>query len=146
MTTDLNIPYLCNMIHREEEKANYFGTLLFAVLCYLLFLSFSTAFRDSSSYSSPNQLKSEISLSSTRAVVTASIQLPELQSSCQSLRYANHLTLFCKTFRLFAADRTNAQSLSLFEKKELLIKTIFSSKSFCLRIPPSNAEEPPILG
>ena len=142
----MNILYICNMNHREEEKANYLGTLLFAVLCLLLFLSFSTTSRDSSSFSSSSRLKSETTLSSARAVVTASIQLPEVQSSCQSLRYATHLTLFCATFRLFAAERTNAHSLSQLEKKELLIKTIFNSKSICRRIPSPDAEEPPILG
>ena len=145
MTTDLNIIYLYIMIHREEERSNYLGTLFFAVLCFLLFLSFSTISRDSSP-SSPSHLRSEITLSSSRAVVSASIQLPELQSSSQSLRYATHLTLFRETFRLFAAERANTQSLSLLEKKELWIKPLLCPRSISLRLPPPGKEEPAILG
>lgn len=134
------------MIHWEEERTNYFGALFFAVLFFLLLTSVSATMRDRLSLSAQAQFKSELTLTAARAVPADVIQIPDVQSSCRSLRYSTHLTLFCETFRLFAAERANAHSLSQLEKKELLIKTIFNRKSICLRIPPPDAEELPILG
>jgi hypothetical protein len=132
------------MINQKEDTANYFGTLFFMVLIFILFASFSNRSAGPITLSSQYQPKSESNLSITKAVVADAIQLPSVQNSCLPLLRNFNINLFNETCKILADNSKITQNFIVLKETELLIKPL-SPQWLCFLLLPPDTQEPRIL-
>ncbi len=132
------------MLNQKEDTANYFGTLFFMVLIFILFASFSNRSAGPIALSSHYQPKSELSLNITKAVVVDAIQLPSVQNSCLSLFHNYNINLFNETCKILADNSKIAQRFIVLKETELLIKPL-SPLWLCFLLLPPDTKEPRVL-
>jgi len=132
------------MLNQNEDTTNYFGTLFFVVLIFIVFASFSNKSAEPISLSSQYQPKSELSLNITKAVVADAIQLPSVQKSCLPLLHNFNINLFSETRKILADNNKITQSFIVLKETELLIKPL-SSQLLCFLLLPPDPKEPRIL-
>ena len=133
------------MIIQKGDTANYLGTAFIIVLFFLFISVFSNRPLNQTSCSYQYVLKSEFSLSHSKAVVIDAIQLPSAQNNCLYILYNENLNLFSETNKIFADNRKINQQIILRQKAELLIKPSLPDR-FCFHPVPADNEELPILG
>lgn len=132
------------MLNQKEDTANYFGTLFFMVLFFLLISSFSNKSASPITLSSQYQQKSELCLGITKAVVADAIQLPSIQNSCLPLLHNFNINLFSETCKILADNSTITQRFIVLKETELLIKPLLPLW-LCIQLLPPDTKEPKIL-
>lgn len=132
------------MLNQKEDTANYFGTLFFMVLFFIVFASFSIKSADPITLSSQYQPKSELSLNITKAVVADAIQLPSIQNSCLPLLHNFNINLFSETCKILADNSTITQRFIVLKETDLLIKPLLPLMLY-IRLLPPYTKEPKIL-
>jgi len=133
------------MVSQKEDNANYFGTLFFMVLFFLLFSSFSDKSANQISFSSQYQLKYEFNISQAKAVVPDVIQVPSVQNSCLYLLYCSNFNLFSERCKILADNSKINQRILFLKKNELLTKPVRLFRWCCFHLHPSGTEKPAIL-
>lgn len=128
------------MLSQKEDTANYFGTLFFLVLIFVLFGLFPTRSVTPIALSPKYQTTSELNLQFTKAVVADAIQIPSVQNSCLFLLRNFNINLFSETCKILADNSTIAQRIIVLNEIKLLIKPLLPL-CFCIRfLPPDTAE------
>ncbi len=128
------------MFNQKEDTANYFGTLVFMVLIFIIFASCSNRSVGSIALSSQYQPKSELSLNISKAVVADVIHMPSIQNSCLSLLHNYNINLFNKTLKILADNCTITLRFIVLKETELLIKPLLPLRLCILLLPPDTKE------
>lgn len=132
------------MKDQKEYSANYFGTLFFMVLFFILMTAFSGKTTFQTSWSSPVTAHVDVDSTPSGAVVEDIVAMPSMEKSCLHLLYNGNINFFSELRKIVADNNSVSRCLLAVEKTGLMIKPLLIFRFFIPHLP-SGGEELPSL-
>ena len=132
------------MKDQKEYNANYFGTLFFMVVFFVLMTAFSGKTTFQSSLSSPITVNVEVNSVQSGAVVQDIVAMPTVEKSCLHLLYNGNINFFSEIRKIVADNLSVSRCLLEVEKTGHIVKPLLIFRLYFPHLP-SGSEELPSL-